>query len=151
MYRFGYMYLCFSESWASPVSGSGCTFYGLLSVHWNSYYHEDIQCKQMWLNNTAQLSIQQDNHIVGDSFMKRILTSTDLISAVSCLWQCLPAHRSPDWWMDPELLSPGLWMVQWTVQVFPVMCCCRTLSSAELWKDKQQVVSSTNVISFQNR
>ena len=65
MYRFGYMYLCFSESWASPVSGSGCTFYGLLSVHWNSYYHEDIQCKQMWLNNTAQLSIQQNNHIVG--------------------------------------------------------------------------------------
>ena len=38
--------------------------------------------------------------------MKRILTSTDLISAVSCLWQCLPAHHSPDWCLNPELLSP---------------------------------------------
>ena len=99
MNRFGYMYLCFSESWASPVSGSGCTFYGLLSVHWNSYYHEDIQCKQMWLNNTAQLSIQQNNPDVGDSFMKRILTITDLIllclvSGSVCL---LTAHPTEDW------------------------------------------------------
>ena len=95
---------------------------------------------------TTQLNLTYN--IVGDSFMKRILTSTDLISAVSCLWRCLPAHRSPDWCLDPELLSP---VEMWTVQVFTAMCCCRTLSSAELWKDKQQVVNSTNVISFQNR